>query len=518
MSRLPDGLEPLLDVEQLRASDAWAIEERGIPGVDLMERAGEGLFEIVWKHAPPGEVVVVCGGGNNGGDGYVVARLLRQAGRGVTVLHASDPAKLSGDAATMRDRLVGEPALPFAAGALDGAAVIVDAMLGTGFSGSPRDPVAAAIAAINGADAFVVAADVPSGVAAATGAVAGEAVCAAITATFHAAMPGLWIAPGKAHAGEVVVVDIGIPEGGPAVPWIGLIGAGTLATYPRRGAESTKFASGHVLVAGGARGLTGAPCLSSMAAMRAGAGYVTACVPAALNDIFEIKLTEVMSAPLPDDGGSHTEVGAGEVLERSAARGGAVVLGPGLGRSEGAFAFGRAVALGVDVPLVLDADGLNAFAGGDGDGEGEAARGPGLEALAARSAPTILTPHGGELGRLLGVDSDAIAAARLDAAREAARRSGAIVVLKGDDTLVAEPDGRVGISRGGSPALATAGTGDVLSGVLGAFLARGMAPFEAACAAVFAHAEAGRRAATMLGGPDGVIASDVIDQLAHTLD
>ncbi len=522
MSRLPDGLEPLLDVEQLRASDAWAIEERRIPGVDLMERAGEGLFEIVWKHAPPGEVVVVCGGGNNGGDGYVVARLLRQAGRSVTVLHTSDPAKLTGDAAAMRDRLVGEPALPFAAGALDGAAVIVDAMLGTGFSGSPREPVASAIAAINGADAFVVAADVPSCVDAATGAVAGEAVCATITATFHAAMPGLWIAPGKAYVGEVVVVDIGIPEGGPAKPWVGLIGAGVLATYPRRGAESTKFASGHVLVAGGARGLTGAPCLASMAAMRAGAGYVTACVPDALNDIFEIKLTEVMSAPLPDDGGSHTEAGAGEVLERSAARGGAVVLGPGLGRSEGAFAFARAVALGVDVPLVLDADGLNAFAGDGGAGAaaggGDVSRGPGPEVLAARSAPTILTPHAGELGRLLGVDSDAIAAHRLDHAREAARRSGAIVVLKGDDTLVAEPEGRVGISRGGSPALATAGTGDVLSGVLGAFLARGMQPFEAACAAVYLHAEAGRRAASALGGPDGVIASDVVDQLAQTLE
>jgi hydroxyethylthiazole kinase-like uncharacterized protein yjeF len=502
---LAEGLEPLLDVEQLRATDAWAIEERGIPGVDLMERAGEGLFETVWKHAPSGEVVVVCGGGNNGGDGYVVARLLRQAGRSVSVLHTSDPARLTGDAAVMRDRLPGELPMPFAPGALDGAVVIVDAMLGTGFSGSPRDHVASAIAAINRTDAFVVAADVPSGVDAATGAVAGDAVQATMTATFHAAMPGLWIAPGKGHAGEVVVLDIGIPEGGPAEPWIGLIGAGILAAYPRRGAESTKFASGHVLVAGGARGLTGAPCLASMAAMRAGAGYVTACVPDSLNDIFEIKLTEVMSAPLPDDGGSHTEAGADEVLERARARGGAIVLGPGLGRSDGAIAFARRVAREADAVVVLDADGLNAFAGD-------------LAALASRSAPTILTPHGGELGRLLDVDSDAIAAHRLDHAREAARRAGAIVVLKGDDTLVAEPDGRVAISRGGSPALATAGTGDVLSGVLGAFLARGMEPFEAACAAVFAHAEAGRRAASALGGPDGVIASDVVDELAQTLE
>jgi NAD(P)H-hydrate epimerase len=503
---LPDGVEPLLDVEQLRASDRWAIEERGIPGADLMERAAEGLFEVVWRQAPPGEVVVVCGGGNNGGDGYAVARLLRLAGRSVTVLHTSDPARLTGDAALMRDRLPGEPPLPFAPGALDGAAVVVDAILGTGFSGAPRDDVASAIAAVNATQAFVVAADVPSGVDAASGAVEREAVRAHVTATFHAALPGLWILPGKAHAGAVEVVDIGIGDGAPVAPWIGLIGAGILASYPRRGQDSTKFASGHVLVAGGSRGLTGAPCLASMAAMRAGAGYVTACVPDALNDIFEVKLTEVMSVPLPDDGaGAHTEAGADGVLEK-AGRGGALVAGPGLGRTDGAFAFARRLAREAAVALVLDADGLNAHAGDR------------LASLAARGAPTVLTPHAGELARLLELESRTVEARRLEHAREAARRSGAIVVLKGDDTIVAEPEGRVALSRGGSPGLATAGTGDVLSGVLGAFLARGMAPFEAACAAVFAHAEAGRRAAAALGGPDGVIAGDVIDELAHTLD
>jgi len=509
---LPEGLEPLLDVEQLRATDAWAIGERGIPGVDLMERAGEGLARVVGDAAPGGPVVVVCGAGNNGGDGYVVARLLREAGRSVRVLFTADPARLKGDAAAMRDRLPGAAPEPFVAGALDGAGVVVDAILGTGFSGEPRADVVAAIAAINAArdaGAVVVAADVPSGVDAATGVVAGEAVVADVTATFHAAMPGLWIAPGKGHAGEVVVVDIGIGaegtgSGGPAQPWAGLIGEGILRTYPRRGAESTKFASGHVLVAGGSRGMTGAPCLAALAAMRAGAGYVTACVPAALNDIFEVKLTEVMSAPLPDDDGAHTEAGAGEVVDRAQQRGGALVLGPGLGRAGGAFAFARQVAARADVPLVLDADGLNAHAGA-------------LEALAGRGRPAVLTPHAGELARLLDVTSPAVGERRLEHARDAARRAGSIVVLKGDDTIVAEPEGRVGISRGGSPALATAGTGDVLSGILGAFLARGMAPFEAACAAVYAHAEAGRRAAVLLDGPDGVIASDVIDELPHTL-
>jgi ADP-dependent NAD(P)H-hydrate dehydratase / NAD(P)H-hydrate epimerase len=345
---------------------------------------------------------------------------------------------------------------------------------------------------------------------ASSGAIEGEAAVRAVaTATFHAAMPGLWIAPGKGYAGDVHVVDIGIPSGDPAYPvaphaW--LIDADALASYPRRGAASTKFASGHVLVAGGSRGLTGAPCLSSLAAMRAGAGYVTACVPDALNDIFEVKLTEVMTVPLPDDGGAghHTEAGVDGVLEKTD-KGGALVLGPGLGRGDGPFAFARRLAREAEVALVLDADGLNAHAGD-------------LEALARREAPTVLTPHAGELARLLETDSAAVERTRLHHARTAAHRADAILVLKGDDTIVAAPDGRVAISRGGAPALATAGTGDVLSGILGAFLARGMAPFDAATAAVFAHAAAGRAAATRLGGPDGVIASDVVDEVARTLE
>ncbi|MCW3001649.1 MAG: NAD(P)H-hydrate dehydratase [Conexibacter sp.] len=506
---LPEWMEPLLDVEQLRATDAWAIEQLGIPGIDLMERAGEGLARVVADGAPAGDVAVVCGGGNNGGDGYVAARLLRQAGRQVRVLSTVDPAGLKGDARVNLERLPGDPPVRFGPTALDGAAVIVDAILGTGFRGAPRDDVAAAIAAINRFDAPVVAADVPSGVDAATGAVEGQAVRATVTATFHTAMPGLWILPGKAHAGDVVVIDIGIPKkGAPVQPYVGLIGPEVLGSYPRRGQDSTKFASGHVLVAGGSRGMTGAVCLAATAAMRAGAGYVTACVPESLNDIFEIKLTEVMSAPLADDAGAHTEAGAEDVLQRARTRGGTLVLGPGLGRSDGAFAFARRLAREAPVALVLDADGLNAIAS-------PPAR---LEDLRGREAPAVLTPHGGELARLLEIDSEAVNARRLEHVREAARRAGAIVLLKGDDTIVAEPEGRVGISRGGSPALATAGTGDVLSGVLAAFLARGMAPFDATCGAVFAHAEAGRRAAAMLGGPDGALASDVVDELPHTLD
>ncbi len=500
---LPAWMAPLPDADQMRAIDGWAIEELKIPSLDLMERAGTGLARLVEDVAADGPVAVVCGKGNNGGDGYVAARVLRAAGREVRVLHVGDLRDVKGDAKANLDRLGGDPPQPLRAGALDGAAVVVDALLGTGFSGAPRDDATEAIAAINACAAPAVAADIASGVDASTGAIAGEAVVAVATATFAAAKPGHWVYAGKEHSGRVVVVDIGIPDGAPVTPQVGLIEDAVVGLLTGRGAQSTKFSSGHVLVAGGSRGLTGAVCLAAEAAMRAGAGYVTACVPASLEQIFEVKLTEVMSAALPDDDGALNDAAVDALLERSG-RGGALVLGPGIGRSEGATAFAREAAGRADVSLVIDADGLNAHGGM-------------LEHLRDRPAPTVLTPHAGELARLLEVESAVVNARRLEHARGAARRAGAVVVLKGDDTIVAEPDGRVGISRGGSPALATAGTGDVLSGVLGAFLARGLQPFEAACAAVHVHAEAGRRAALLFDGPDGVIARDVIDELPHAL-
>jgi ADP-dependent NAD(P)H-hydrate dehydratase / NAD(P)H-hydrate epimerase len=501
----PIWLEPLLDAEQQRALDAWAIEQLRIPGLDLMELAGTGLADLAGGLAPTGALAVVCGKGNNGGDGFVAARVLRQRGREVRVLLLSAPEELGGDALTNSERLPGPPPEPFTATALQGVSGIVDAILGTGFSGTPREPVASAIDAINETGrrgAVTIACDVPSGVDASNGEVHGAAVKAAATATFNAGKPGLWIAPGKAHAGEVVVVEIGIPAGGPVEPSIGLIERTVLDGIPRRGRESTKFAAGNVLVCGGSTGLTGAPSLASEAAMRAGAGYVTACVPGSLNPIFEARLLEVMTVPVADEGGALTPAAAVQVLERTG-RGGAFVLGPGLGRAPGTQELARALAADAALPLLLDADGLNAHAGA-------------LAALARRAAPTVLTPHAGELGRLLGVDSAAINERRLHSARTAAATANAIVVLKGDDTIVATPDGRAALSRGGAPALATAGTGDVLSGVIGALLAKGMEPFHAASAGVFVHVEAGRLAATEIGS-EGVIASDVVQRLPAAL-
>jgi NAD(P)H-hydrate epimerase len=412
--------------------------------------------------------------------------------------------ELKGDARENLLRLPGAPPALFEADRpLDGA-VVIDALLGTGFTGQPRGAIAAAIDAANAAAAAgarVVSVDVPSGVDASTGVVGARAVRAAITVTFHAAKPGLWIRPGKAHAGEVRVCDIGIPRGAPAAVDVGLIERRVLALLPHRGAASTKFSSGHVLVAGGSRGLTGAPRMAAHAAMRAGAGYVTACVPASAQPILAGgELPELMTRALPDDEeGALVLAGLDRVLQ-AAQRGGALALGPGLGRTDGAVAFARESARRAPLPAVIDADGLNAHAGHLAD-------------LARREAPTVLTPHAGELGRLLEISSDEVERERLRHARAAAELAQAVVVLKGDDTLVVAPDGLVAVSAGASPALATAGSGDVLTGVIAALLAQGLPAFAAAAAGVQLHAVAGREAARTVGSADAVIASDVIAAL-----
>jgi NAD(P)H-hydrate epimerase len=287
-----------------------------------------------------------------------------------------------------------------------------------------------------------------------------------------------------------------------------LIDPTVLEILPHRLPGGNKFVSGSVLVVGGSIGLTGAVCLASEGSMRAGAGWARAAVPASLNEIFEVKLTEVMSIPLPDRNGHLLATAAAPVLE-AAERADAVVLGPGLGREAGSFTLARELVAKIEQPLLVDADALNALAAGGHEALTEAA---------ARMAPIVMTPHAGELGRLLGRPSSEIESHRLASAGEAADLAGAIVVLKGDDTLVVEPreGGALGISRGGSPALATAGTGDVLSGVVAAFLARGLDAFDAACAGVYVHAEAGRAAAARLG-EESVIAGDVIDRIPDVL-
>ncbi len=523
MDELPSWLEPLPDAEEMRGTDRWAISERGVPGLELMENAGAAVTRAAERMAPDGPITIVCGKGNNGGDGLVVARMLREGGREVNVVCVGAPEELAGDARTNLERLPGAapldldgvpwtdhggspgtaPTGPGPEALLGASALVVDALLGTGFQGVPRGEVARAIDVLRATQPTVLSVDVPSGVDASSGEVAGAAVRATLTVTFHAAKPGLWINPGKAHAGAVEVADIGIPRGAPGAPRVGLISEAVLAELPRRGAGGNKFSSGHVLLAGGSRGLTGAPTMAARASMRAGAGYVTVCVPSSLQaTIASSGFPELMTRALeedPPDSGSIAEEAREQVLE-AAGRGGALALGPGLGRSAPAAAFARAVAREAALAMVIDADGLNAHAGH-------------LAELAARPSPTVLTPHAGELARLTGSDSHEIDAHRLERVRAAAAEAGAVVALKGDDTLVASPDGIVAVSPGRAPGLATAGTGDVLTGVVAALLAGGLDAFTATAGGVFLHLLAGRLAARRVGAAEGVVAGDVIEAL-----
>ena len=496
-------LDPCLDAEQMRAADAWAIQDQGVPSLELMETAGRAVAEAAAELAAPGRVAAVCGKGNNGGDGLVAARALREMGFEVDALLLAPGDQLSEDARVNLERFNGarQVSVGDLPTALADAGVIVDAIFGTGFAGAPRDPAGSAIDAINDADARVVATDIPSGVNASTGEVDGKAVRADDTVTFHAPKLGHWIAPGKAHTGELRVAPIGIPDDPPVEATAGLISTRVLELAPHRAAGSTKFTSGQVVVVGGSRGLTGAVCLSALGAIRSGAGYATVAVPADLESIFEIKLTEVMSLGCASRDG-RLRPAASEQILGATERAACVVLGSGMGREQGTQRLARELAQRIRAPIVLDADGLNAHAGR-------------IEMLADRELPLVLTPHEGEMGRLLDRDSAEIRAKRLESAREAAQRSGAIVLLKGDDSIVTDGE-RVAVNTISSPQLATAGTGDVLTGVIAALMARGLEPFAATCAAVQAHSRAGVAAGDRVGH-DSVIAGDVIEAMSAGL-
>jgi ADP-dependent NAD(P)H-hydrate dehydratase / NAD(P)H-hydrate epimerase len=486
--------EPLYTAEEMRAAEA------AYPGesVELMERAGTAVAQEVLRRFPAAErAAIVCGTGANGGDGLLVAAELARAGKRAVARIVGSEEKIAGDSAVMLGRardagvaFVDEPTP---------ADVIVDALFGTGFAGEPRREAAQVIGEINAAAMPVVSVDLPSGVDASTGAAAGPAVQAAVTVTFHALKVGHVVAPGRFHAGETVVVDIGL-EPGPTRVY--RANRQVLALVPRRTERDNKYSAGSVVVVGGSTGLTGAPSLTSEAALRAGAGIVTACVPASLNPVFEQRLVEVMTRPCPDEDGTMTPEAADEILA-AAERAGAVALGPGLGRTEGARALVGFLLDRLEKPVVLDADGLWALAGH-------------LDWVFAREAATVLTPHAGELGRLLGRPSAWVAANRLDAVQAGADDTGAVVLLKGVDTLVAGPGRNPTVADLGNAGLATAGSGDVLTGVVASFLAKGMEAGRAAVAAAAACGTASRVAAER-HGEAGMIARDVVEALSPAL-
>jgi NAD(P)H-hydrate epimerase len=448
--------EPLYTAKEMRRA-----EERypGYPDTvpELMERAGKAVADQVLEFAGVGEpVAVVCGGGNNGGDGRVAARYLEQAGREVRIVDAK-----------AGETDLGSPEL------------IVDALFGTGFSGRPREDAARLIDAMNSSDADVVAVDIPSGMDASTGEVAEQAVAATVTVTFHGEKVGHRVRPGLLYSGMVVREDIGLEPVDTKHRTVA--GLDILRLVPRRGPRDNKYTAGSVLVVGGSRGMTGAAALAARAAFRADAGYVAVAAPDESIPVLETLVLEAVKRPLD------------EVFE-AAGRAGALALGPGLGRGGGEQALVRRLLEETDLPAVVDADALF-----------------GLEPV-ARSAPTVLTPHSGELARLLGVHSAWVDAHRLRALDRAVETFGCVVLLKGYDTLVGAP-GKGAIVCTGESALATAGTGDVLTGIIGSFLAKGMEPQLAAAAGATAHAYAPVYAERS----DGLVASDVIEALPRVL-
>lgn len=491
------GCTPLFDADALRLADRRASERHRIPSIVLMERASLAATRVILGRFPEvTSALVVCGAGNNGGDGHAVARHLADAGWEVEVATPRGQAPKTPDAMTMAavGRSLGLRARTFTPALLDEDRLVIDALLGIGVQGAPRGPIGAAVEALERCERRVVALDIPSGVDADAGVVPGAAVRAELTVTFHGDKPGLRIEPGRDRAGEVVLVDIGIPGPAPSTPsgWLAALGAGEV---PRKRGHGDKYAAGAVLVIAGSPGLTGAGRLCATATLRAGAGLAVAAVPGSLQPLYAAGLVEIMTAPIPDADGYFTYASL-EAVVAQAHRVGAIALGPGLGRNDATRAFVRGVLEAIDLPAVIDADGLWHLAARP-------------SWLAGRGAPTVITPHAGEAARLLGVTRDQVDTARLDSARRLADAARAVTVLKGAGTIVADPDGTIVVDGAGTPALASAGTGDVLTGVIAALLAKGMGGLAAAATGVAVHARAG----VLANRGDGTIASDLIERL-----
>jgi len=434
-------LEPLYTAEEMRAAEA------GHDVDAMMQRAGAAVAEELMRRFPDARRVVLhAGGGANGGDGRIAAEILRGQGRELTDERPD---------------------------------IVIDALLGTGLKGAPREETSPLIEQINSAGVPVVAVDIPSGVNASTGEVAGAVVQADLTVTMHGLKVGLSVAPGRFHSGEIAVADIGLE---PAETEHRLVTPEILAEVPRRSARDNKYTAGHVLVVGGSRGMTGAPALAARAALRADAGYVTIAAPGESLPVLETLVLEAVKRPL-------------EQAFEAATKAKALAVGPGLGREEKSTALVRRLLAEVDVPAVVDADALFELEPGEWP------------------APRVLTPHEGELARLLGRESKEIAAHRLASVQEAAERFDCVVVLKGEDSLVAAPGRGVLVCALGLPSLSTAGTGDVLTGVTAAFLAKGMEPRRAAAAACAAQQRASHEAEQRYG----LIASDVVEALPRAL-
>lgn len=512
----------LVTAAQMRAADSYTIDQLGIPSIVLMEEAGRQVAELclqlLSERPGRGRAFIWAGRGNNGGDGFVIARRLGLAGYHTEVfLVCSDPDQIQGAARQNLDilrRLNIAINQAWTADEIAAAAKVtasgdiqVDALLGTGTKGALKGPLAAAVQAMNRAGVPTVAVDLPSGLDADTGEVLGPVVQADYTVTIGRPKIGLVTYPGAEYVGELHVADIGIPDQaydltGPASVWVEK--EEVVPLLPVWQPTTHKGERGRVFIAGGSPGLTGAACLTSQAALRAGAGLVTLGIPEGLHYLMEVKLTEVMTTSLPEEDDGTLAVGAAGVILEQAERADALAVGPGLGKGEKLPHLLAQLVRETPVPTVIDADGLNALVGQ-------------TDILRSASAPLILTPHPGEMARLCESTVAEVQAHRLSLARELAQEWKVWLVLKGARSIVATPEGDCYINSSGGPALATGGSGDVLTGIIVSLLAQGLAPKEAALAGVFIHGLAANKAAELVGGERGIVAGDLIRALPAVL-
>ena len=510
---------PIVTAEQMRALDHRTITEAQVPSLVLMERAGTGVMtHLEARYGPVAgkRVVILCGKGNNGGDGFVIARLLRRKKAQVHVVLLAPVTELSRDARAMyqrfqrtagRSSIVRPPDANALQQRLSASDIIIDAILGTGLSAPVTGLHREAIEAINAAGRPTVAVDLPSGLHADTGSILGAAVRADLTVTLGLPKTGLYCGAGIDCAGSVHLADIGIPTA--FVEAIGsrlllLTGASAQAALPLRRPSSHKGTYGHLGIIAGSVGKTGAAAMAAMAALRIGTGLVTAAIPSSVNDILEAKLLEAMTLPMPE---TKARTFARSGLDRLLAFGGsrdAVAIGPGLTTHPETVDLVQEFVKRIDKPCVLDADALNALAGK-------------ASLLTECTYPPIITPHPGEMARLEAeATTQSVNEDRLGTATRFARERGVFVVLKGARTVIARPDGVAAICPTGNPGLATAGTGDVLTGMVGGLIAQGVGPWEPACAATYFHGLAGDLAAQQRGQA-GMIARDLIQHIPHAI-
>jgi NAD(P)H-hydrate epimerase len=504
---------------EMRNIDRRTIETYRVPGLVLMENAGLQLLQFMQEHLSGFQqrhVTIVAGRGNNGGDGFILARHLWHRGVQVRVLFLGASSELRSDArrAYAMAQTYGVPvvhcrtlrAWQRATQTLSQTDIIVDALLGTGLNKPATGLYAEAIRTLNTVQKPIIAVDIPSGLSADHGNICGEHIQATHTVTFALPKRGLLLYPAAAAVGTLHVVDIGIPQQAVDAENIRvtLLTEPTIRTLlPHRHPNAHKGSFGHLLVVAGSLGKTGAGVLASQAALRAGAGLVTLALPASLNSAMEAHLTEVMTLPVAENPqGGLAEEAALDLLQFLQKVDG-MVLGPGLGTHPTTIACVHKLLQHTLVPVVLDADGLNSLEGA-------------LDVLRDCAAPVIMTPHPGEMARLLGRDTATVQAQRLEIAHELVRRFQGYAVLKGAHTVIYAPDGRCWINPTGNPAMATAGTGDVLAGVIGALLCQGMLPLHAAQCGVYLHGLAGDRVQDRLG-QRGLIASDILEELPYTI-